>query len=134
ACHGKVNLPANTSSRIVKTMCPKCGELLSVPPTPARHPEDERLDALHHAAAPRFDLRSQVAEVTGSSRSLGLVILGLGSIALLSVPLPFLVYAGLVLSGIGALMGLYGMVRGLMRRDRNVLYVLAGFATCGLGL
>jgi hypothetical protein len=116
-------------------MCPKCGELLSVPPTPARHPEDDRLDALHdEAASGGMDLWGQLAEVTASSRNLGLMVLAFGLTALLMSPLPILVYVGLALSGTGALLGLYGIVRGLMRRDRNVLYVLAGVGTCAVAL
>lgn len=137
-CQRRVHLPDNATSRTVKTMCPQCGELLSVPPTPARHPEDDTLDALHHGAARRgIDLRGQLAEVTASSRNLGLFVLALGLVSLLSLAvscLTFMVYVGLALSGIGALLGLYGMLRGLLRRDRNVFYVLAGVAACTVAL
>ena len=40
ACQSNVDLPHYVTSRTVKTMCPKCGELLAVPPSESRHHQD----------------------------------------------------------------------------------------------
>jgi hypothetical protein len=118
-------------------MCPKCGELLPVPPNPSRHPQESVLADLQHGSV-GAGLREQLAEAMASLRSLGLLVLGLGLVGLLltlgfciSDYIPFL---GLPVSGAGLLLGLYGLGRALMRGERGVLYVLGGLAVCTLAL
>jgi hypothetical protein len=136
-----VKLPENTTSRAVQTMCPKCGELLSVPPMQARHAEDEHSRAADGrtttATLTAREVREQLAGVTASSRNLSLLALGLGLTALLSLIvscLPFVRYAGLGLAGLGLLVGLYATCRTLWRRERGVLYGIGGVAASGLAL
>jgi hypothetical protein len=132
-----VALPENTTSRTVKTMCPKCGELIPVPPSPSRHPQESVLADLQHGRA-GAGLREQLAEAMATLRSLGLLVLGLGLVALLlslgfciSDYIPFL---SLPVAGVGLLLGLYGLGRALKRGERGVLYVLGGLAACALAL
>jgi len=142
SCKNRVKLPENTSSRTVKTMCPKCGELLSVPPTPVRHAEDERSRAVDGRATTATittrEVRDQLVGVTSSARSLSLLALGLGLVGLLSLALsclPFVPYVGLGVASAGLLVGLYATLRALLRRERGAaLYGLAGVAVSGLAV
>jgi hypothetical protein len=66
-------------------------------------------------------------------------VLALGLIGLLflvaSFCLPtFLKCVGAAIAGGGGLLGLDGIARGLRRRQREVLYVVAGTALCGLAV
>jgi hypothetical protein len=141
-CQHKVKLPPNTTSRAVKTMCPKCGELLSVPPMESRHPQEEHLAALGQGrtspspiAEARSDLKESLATTQG--RGLFAVLLGLLVLCFLaaSLCLPVAVsYAGLPLSGVGILLGLHATFRGMLRREREALYAAGGVALCGLAL
>src|SRR5262249_16572966 len=138
-CQHRVKLPENTTSRAVQTMCPKCGELLSVPPMHARHAEDERSRAMDGRATTATltarEARAELAEVTGASRNLSLLALGLGLIAVLSLALsclPFVAYLGLGLAGAGLLVGLYATARILIRREKGILHAIAAVAVSGL--
>jgi hypothetical protein len=142
-CQRKVSLPENTSSRAVKMMCPKCGELLPVPPSASRHPEEDRLAAFHHgrqSSSAWGDARTQIGEALRTTRGQGLlaVLLGVLAFACLAAALfclpPIMGYAGLLPGGVGFLLGLYGVVRGFHRGERDVLYGLGGVAACGLAL
>jgi hypothetical protein len=137
-CQRKVALPENTTSRTVKTMCPKCGELLPVPPSASRHPQESILANLQHSST-GAELRDELTEAMASLRNLGLLVLGLGLVSLLFMMLTFCLpdvfeYVGVPLSGAGILLGLYGIGRALKRGERGVLYVLGGMAACGLVL
>ena len=140
-CQNRVKLPENTTSRAVKTMCPKCGELLSVPPMRGRHAEDEHARAADGRATTATltarEVRAELAEVTASSRNLSLLGLGLGLVAVLSLALsclPFVAYIGLGLAGAGLIVGLYSIFRMLIRREQGILYAIAGVAVSGLAL
>lgn len=140
ACQRKVPLPENNTGRTVQTMCPKCGEFLPVPPSASRHHQEQV--AAHitggssTATLSSRELRKELAEATASSKSLGLLVLTLGLTALLSLAvgfcLGFVLYVGLALSGLGLLLGVYGMVRGMLRRERDALYVVAGVGVSAL--
>ena len=142
-CQRKVSLPANTTSRVVNMMCPKCGELLPVPPSASRHPDDGRLADLHpgrqHTSA-LSDTRAEIGQALATTKGLGLfaVLLGLLAFVFLAAGvfcLPVVVgYVGLAPGGIGLLLGLYGIARGLQRRDRDLLLAVGGLATCGLAV
>src|SRR5262249_31335606 len=124
ACQRTVKLPPNLSSRPVKTMCPKCGELLTVPPSDHRHPHDNQLEALSRkrtSVSAFGDARIQLREAMATTRGRGLLVVLLGLLALAflgaSFCLPAVVgYVGLPLSGIGILLGIYSTIRGLVRR------------------
>src|SRR5262249_43331954 len=80
----------------------------------------------------------QLNEAMKSLRSLGLLVLGLGLVGLL-LTLGFCIsdyipYLGLPVSGVGLLLGLYGLGRALMRHERGVLYVLGGVVVCALAV
>jgi hypothetical protein len=136
ACQRQVKLPPNYSGRTVKTMCPKCGELLTVQPTETRHPQDEQLDALtkgRTSVSALGDAKGQLSAAMSSTRGRGLlaVLLGLLALAFLtaSLCLPAQVgYAGLPLAGIGVLLGLHTAFRGLLRREREALFAVGGTA------
>jgi predicted RNA-binding Zn-ribbon protein involved in translation (DUF1610 family) len=140
SCQRKVSLPDNYSGRTVQTMCPKCGELLPVPPAASRHHQEETAAQITAgsgtATVSARELRRELAEATASSKNLGLLVLTLGLAALLSVAvsfcLTFVQYLGLALSGVGLLLGLYGMIRGTLRRERDTLYVMAGVGVSAL--
>jgi hypothetical protein len=135
-------MPPNFTGRAVKTMCPKCGELLTVHPTESRHPQDEHLAALSQgrtSASALGDARSQFREAMATTRGRGLLVVFLGLLALAflaaSFCLPAVVgYVGLPLGGIGVLLGLYAAIRGMLRREREALYAVAGLALCGLAV
>jgi len=140
-CQRKVRLPENTTSRAVKTMCPKCGELLSVPPMTARHAEDEPSRALDGrvttATVTVREVREQIAGVTASSRNLSLLGLALGLMSLLSLAfscLTFVAYVGLGLAGVGLLIGLYAIFRVLIKRERDAPYAIGAIVVSGLAL
>jgi hypothetical protein len=142
ACQRKVSLPENTSGRTVNTMCPKCGELLPVPPSPAPHHQEALAASIMSgggtATLSAQHLREQLAEATASSKNLGLLLLALGLIGLLILAVSFcfapVAYVGIVVSGAALLFGLYGMVRSLLRRERGVLYVVAGVGVSALAV
>jgi len=142
ACQRNVKLPPNTSSRAVKTMCPKCGELLTVPPTASRHPQDAHLDALAHGRTQVSALssaRTQLGEAMATTRGLGLLVVLLGLLALSVLAASFCLpavagYVGLPLAGLGILLGTYASLRGLLRREREALYAAGGLGLCGLAL
>jgi len=142
SCQRKVALPENTSSRTVKTMCPKCGELLPVPPRQSHHPQESvaaGLISTGTATATARDLRTQLGGAFESPRSLGLFVLALGLVSLLVLSLTFCLptfieFVGIPVSGVGLLLGLYGLGRAVSRRERGIPYVLAGMAVCGLAL
>jgi hypothetical protein len=123
-------------------MCPKCGELLSVPPMASRHPQEEHLAALGQgrtSPSPIAEARSQLRESLATTQGRGLFVVLLGLLAFsffaASFCLPVAVsYAGLPLSGVGILLGVYAMFRGLLRREREALYAAGGVAICGLAL
>lgn len=137
SCQRRVVLPENSTSRTVKTMCPKCGELLPVPPSASRHPQEEAAAQLYHGEVD-LGLRDQLNEAMKSLRSLGLLVLGLGLAGLL-LTLGFCIsdyipYLGLVVAVAGLLLGVYGAGRALLRHERGGLYVLGGLAVCALAL
>jgi hypothetical protein len=141
ACQRRVKLPENTTGRTVNTMCPKCGELLPVPPGDSHHHEEEV--AAHitggtsTATLTAQELRKEFAEATASSKSLGLLVLGLGLVALMTLPIgciSFMDYLGLAVGGVGLVLGIYGLFRGMIHRERDTLYVLAGVAVCVLSV
>jgi hypothetical protein len=142
ACQRRVSLPENTSGRTVNTMCPKCGELLPVPPSPTRHHQEELAASIlgggGTATLSAQQLREQLAEATASSKNLGLVALTLGLVGLLLLAVSFcfwpVAWMGIVIGGIGLLLGLYGLARGLGRRGRDVLYIVAGIGVSALAV
>jgi hypothetical protein len=142
ACQRRVSLPENTSGRTVNTMCPKCGELLPVPPSPTRHHQEELAASIMGgggtATLSAQQLRGQLAEATASGKNLGLLLLGLGLVSLLSLAVSFcfwpFAWIGIAIGGVGLLLGLYGIIRGLRRRERDVLYVVAGFGVSALAV
>jgi len=138
ACQRQVKLPLNTSSRAVKTMCPKCGELLTVPPMESRHPQDAHLDAYAHGGT-SASARTQLRDVMASTRGLGLLVVLLGLLALSFLAASFCLpaaagYVGIPLSGLGVLLGIFASIRGLLRREREAFYAAGGMALCGLAL
>jgi hypothetical protein len=123
-------------------MCPKCGELLTVPPTESRHPQDEHLAALSHgrtSVSALGDARTQFREAMATTRGRGLLVILLGLLALAFLAASFCLptaveYVGLPLGGIGILFGVHAALRGMLRREREALYAVAGLAVCGLAL
>jgi hypothetical protein len=142
ACQRQVKLPPNFTGRAVKTMCPKCGELLTVQPTASRHPQDEQLAALTQGrtnASALGEARSQLGAALSTTRGRGLtaVLLGLLALAFLtaSLCLPAQVgYAGLPLAGLGILLGLHTAFRGMLRREREALFAVGGIAISSLAV
>src|SRR5258708_27469489 len=85
SCQHKVKLPANTTSRAVKTMRPKCGDLLSVPPMASQHPQEEHLAALGQGRttpSPIAEARSELRESLATTQGRGLFVVLLGLLAL----------------------------------------------------
>jgi hypothetical protein len=129
-------------------MCPKCGEILpdSLISGTRRgtHPEDALLGlgkgALSADRPGARGLAAQLVSGLSTARNLGLFLVALGLASLLIRFLPmcflpdFVAYAALPLSGIGLLVGLIGIVRFGLLRQRDVLYVVAGTAICTLAL
>jgi hypothetical protein len=141
SCQRKVVLPENNTSRIVKTMCPKCGELLPVPPSGSEHDQDATaakiMSSGRTTGLTAEELREQLAGVTASSKNLGLVLVAVGLVGLLTLALsciPYLPHAGLALSGIGLLVSVAALARGLLRRERELLYLVGGGVVCALAV
>jgi hypothetical protein len=118
-----------------RVTCPRCGEAVSVPLPEA--PPEEALAAAVKAAAPRPDAGAACdLEHAPPTMRLGVMALGLGLLAVLVLCVPFVGYASFVLSGLGMLCGLWGLVRSLQREAggsrpagvgrRGLTYPLAG--------
>ena len=122
ACRKKLHPPDRLAGR--KVTCPKCSEAFVLPD---EWPEsDENLAAAVSALAPQPDPAVEEVPLPPSAR-LGLVSLVLGVASILALCLPFIGgYASVVLSGVGLLLALGGLLRSWTDGDKALSHSHAG--------
>jgi hypothetical protein len=136
-CRCKLRVPDRLTGPV---RCPKCQQ-------PVPTPQESLREAMEAALAEPPSSAPAVEAPLPLSARLGMVALGLGLLAVLVLCLPFLGYASPVLSGVGLLLGLAGLVHarrggignsalGLGHRfgTRARDYPLAGIGVCLLAL
>lgn len=115
ACHQRLRVPENLAGN--RVTCPRCGAAVSVP-LPEESPEEAAAAAAHAAgAAARGAEGGAVGDLEHAppATRMGVVALGLGLLAVLVLCVPLLGYASFALSGLGLLVGLWGLARSLRR-------------------
>ena len=118
-CRRKLRVPDRLAGRRVS--CPRCHQAVAVPAPPDSL--EEAVDAARSAEAPSSPAAEAPLPV---SIRLGIAGLGLGLFSVLVLCLPFLGYASPVLSGVGLLLSLVGLVSAPTGGTGN--YSLAGAA------
>jgi hypothetical protein len=103
-CHSKLRPPDHLAGR--RVTCPHCGEAVRVPEPP------KELEPEGDAPAPEGAPSPEDLPLSPPAR-LGVVSLGLGLASVLILCLPLIGYVSFVLSGVGLVLGTWGVVRAM---------------------
>lgn len=135
SCRRRLRVPDRLAERLL--VCPGCNESVPVPNRKA-----EYLQLVDEASAPQGPAPSAAGqELLPFPARLGAAAMLLGVVSVLVLCLPYVGYAALGLSGVGLLLGLWGLASaclggarpGGVRRPEKV-YPLGGVAACLLAL
>jgi hypothetical protein len=132
SCQRKLRVPDQLAERLL--ICPGCHEAVPVP-----NRKEEYLRLVDNASPPQGPARSAAgAELLPFPARLGAVAMLLGVLSVLVLCLPYVGYAALGLSGVGLLLGLWGLASasahsgGIRQPEKS--YPLGGIAACLLAL
>ena len=135
SCHRKLRVPDQLAERLL--ICPGCNEAVPVPNRKA-----EYLRLVDNASSPPGPAPSAAGEeLLPFPARLGALSMLLGVLSVLVLCLPYVGYAALGLSGVGLLIGLWGLASaylsgahfgGIRRPEKS--YPLGGVAACLLAL
>ena len=135
SCRRKLRVPDRLADRLL--ICPGCNEAVPVPNRKA-----EYLQLVDNASAPQGPAPSTAgAELLSFPARLGALAMLLGVLSVLVLCLPYVGYAALGLSGVGLLLGLWGLASACLggahsggTRQPERSYPLGGVAACLLAL
>ena len=135
SCRRQLRVPDRLDDRLL--ICPGCNEAV---PAPNRKAEYLRL--VDNASTPQGPARSTAGEeLLSLPARLGAVSMLLGVLSVLVLCLPYVGYAALGLSGVGLLIGLWGLASAYLSgansggvRQPEKSYPLGGVAACLLAL
>jgi hypothetical protein len=135
SCKRKLRVPDRLDDRLL--ICPGCNEAVPVPNRKA-----EYLRLVDNASTPQGPARSTAGEeLLSLPARLGAVSMLLGVLSVLVLCLPYVGYAALGLSGVGLLLGLWGLASAYLGgghpggvRQPEKSYPLGGVAACLLAL
>ncbi len=135
SCRRKLRVPDHLAERLL--VCPGCNEAVPVPNRKA-----EYLQLVDNAPPPQGPAPPTAgAELLSFPARLGAVAMLLGVLSVLVLCLPYVGYAALGLSGVGLLLGLWGLASAYLGgassggvRQPEKSYPLGGVAACLLAL
>ena len=135
SCQRQLRVPDRLAERLL--ICPGCNEAVPVPNRKA-----EYLRLVDNASTPQGPARSTAGEeLLSLPARLGAVSMLLGVLSVLVPCLPYVGYAALGLSGVGLLIGLWGLASACLSgahcggvRQPAKSYPLGGVAACLLAL
>ena len=135
SCHRKLRVPDQLAERLL--ICPGCNEAVPVPNRKA-----EYLRLVDNASSPPGPAPSAAGEeLLPFPARLGALSMLLGVLSVLVLCLPYVGYAALGLSGVGLLLGLWGLASAYLSgahsggiRQPEKSYPLGGVAACLLAL
>jgi hypothetical protein len=139
SCQRSLRVPSRLAGR--QLICPGCNDAVDVPA-----PEDEHPWAVGASFAQVPALASAGEVPLSHAARLGVVAMFLGTLSVLVLCLPYVGYAALGLSGVGLLIGLWGLLSAWLAGDgpgggrpqhfgeRGRDYPLAGIGMCLLAL